>query len=474
MNSLPTHSPTLSPASLVSEPWLPLNEICDRAQRITPLTSFPHLDELLSSFNKLAEASEGRLKKRRLGTSRLNEPIHEYVIGDGEKHIIMVGGVHPNEPIGFHTVRQLAEDLLADPGFFAEFNATWHLIPCIDPDGTRLNEGWFHQPQDRTHYSRNFYRPAPAEQVEWSFPLSHKEAFFDTVIPETQALMRLMVETKPSLLVGLHNAELGGVYYYLNRDLPGAVTALHAIPEALGLPLEVGEPESSEFPPLAEAVYRMPLSSERYDKLEASGLDPLPFIEGGGSVDYAEQFGTLLLVAELPYWTHPDVLDTSETSTGYAAVLQEKSKALKSLSSFLEEALESAEPHLTIDSPLLRAMRRFVPAIAAMAEAESKRADLPENSRFATTAEVFSNEDLVRCFKLRYGSMLLRALQAEVSAGIAPLEVRHAHAKLSATYEDWLSEAQSVKDVEVLPIEKLVGVQYASTLAMAALVSGTA
>jgi hypothetical protein len=84
---------------------------------------------------------------------------------------------------------------------------------------------------------------------------------------------------------------------------------------------------------------------------------------------------------------------------------------------------------------------------------------------------VFTNADLVRCFRLRFGGMLVRALGAEVVAGTAHVEVRRAHAKLSETYEQWIAESSAVEGIAVLPVERLVAVQYASTLAMAALLA---
>jgi hypothetical protein len=467
-----TSTPSAPPATARQDATAPsLAEILDRAARIAPLTSFPPIDDLLAGFDALATASGGRLVKRRIGTSRLGEPIHEYVIGTGSRHALVIGGVHPNEPIGFHTARVLAEDLLAEPAFFDRFDATWHIVPCIDPDGARLNEGWFADPGDRSHYARNFYRPAPQEQVEWSFPLNYKNAYFDRPMPETDAVMRLMVETEPSLLVGLHNAELGGVYYYVSRELPGAVAALHAIPQSLGLPLDAGEPESSDLVALAPAVFRAPLATEHYDHLEALGVDPTLEVGGGGSADYAARFGTLTLIAELPYWTHPDALDTAPSGTSYDEVLRAKAAGLRELGTVLADALAAAAPHLSIESPFLRASRAFVPMMTVVGDGEAARAEVPESRRPATVAEVFTNADVLRCFRLRFGGMLVRALEAEVVAGIAPVEVRRAHAALAETYDRWIAESDAVDGISVLPVERLVGVQYASTLAMAALLA---
>lgn len=445
-----------------------IDDIISRAQRMTSLHSFPRVDELLAHFDTLAATYPAAVTQRRIGTSRAGDPIHDYVIGAGPAHILVYAGVHPNEPIGFHTVQRLAEDLLRDDTLLAAVSATWHLIPCIDPDGTRLNEEWFSDPSNRAHYGRSFYRPAPQEQVEWSFPLAYKNVYFDRPMPETQALMRLIDETQPVLLVGLHNAELGGVYYYLGRDLPGAVDDLHAIPRALGLPLDAGEPESADLTTLAPAVFLAPRATDHYDYLESLGLDPLAEVGGGGSADYARRYGSLTFVAELPYWSHPDAADTRPSESHYSDVLRRKAAGLRDLGHALETALSSALPYLVLESPFLRASRAFVPMMTAAGDAEGIRAELPENARKATVAEVFSNEEAVRCFRVRFGGMLVRAINAEINAGIAPAELRRIGRDLSLLHDSWIADAESVPDITALPIERLVGVQYASTLAVAA------
>lgn len=443
-----------------------LSSILERAERFDPVTSFPKVDELLEDFDNRAERDSG-VRKRRIGTSRLGEAIHEFIIGDGPRHVIIVGGVHPNEPIGFHTVARLADVLVEDPS--SALDLTWHIVPCIDPDGTRLNEGWFSDPSRRTHYARHFYRPAPDEQVEWSFPFTYKRAYFDSVIPETFALMRLIDETSPILLVGLHNAELGGVYYYLNRHLAGVVDSLHDIPAKFGLPLEAGEPESADSYAYGTAIYHAPLSLERYDELEQQGLDPVANIGGGSTADYVARHGSLTFVAELPYWTHPDSQDITPSGRSYQNVLAEKAEGLRNLGRELQRVFDAAAPHLHQDTPFLRASRAFVPLMTEAGDAEARRAAAPESIREATVAEVFTNDDLVRCFRLRYGGMLLRALNAEVCAGTAHPNLRRLCDDFEESYEAWLAEADAVRELTTLPVEQLVGVQFASTLEVAAL-----
>ncbi|MGW8484640.1 M14 family zinc carboxypeptidase [Microbacterium sp. NPDC055903] len=451
-----THSP--APGSL--------EDILERSGGIPSLHDFPGVDELLASFEALTAEHPDLISSRRIGTSRLDEPIPMYSIGSGPRSYLLFAGVHPNEPIGFRMLQHLAMVLVEDAGLRAAFDATWHIIPCIDPDGTRLNEQWYAAPSDRTFYARHFYRPAPDEQVEWTFPFSYKEAWFDRVLPETQALMRVIDEVQPHFMVSLHNAELGGVYFYLNEDVAGAVEALQSVPAALGLPLDTGEPETPTVRPFGTAVYSMISMREEYDFLAELGADPASLITSGeSSSSYAARYGTVSLVAELPYWSHPDADDESPSDETYAAVLRRKADALTETGTAIQEILSAAD--LTLDTPFRRATEAFVPYLVVNGDNERRRADREDQGRIATRAEVFSNEDVVRCFRLRYGGMALRMLDAEVAAGLATARTRRAQARLSALFETWCAESAAQADLTALPIADLVGVQFGATLAVA-------
>lgn len=440
------------------------------AWRVAHVVDFPTVDALLSEMDTLAQMHPTTVRRTCLGHSRRGEPIEEFAIGNGSRHFVIVGGVHPNEPIGFRTVEHLARELLDDENLTVGLDATWHLVPCIDPDGTRLNEAWFGAPADRVRYARGFYRPAPDEQVEWSFPFAYKRAMFDRPLPETRALMALCDRVRPALFVGLHNAELGGVYYYVTRALPGIVDALMAIPHELGLPADAGEPESAELERIGGAVFRTPLARERYDYLDERGIDPVAEVSGGGSADYLQQFGTFSLVAELPYWTHPDAADTDPSGVSYRDVLREKASDLRTLAATLTVTLAAVSADLVLDTPFRRATTAFAHLMGSLSDAEQLRADA-EADRVATRAEVFSNEDVVRCFRLRFGGMMLRMLDAECTAGTATAAVRRERDRFAAVYDHWCTEAESVPGIEPLPIERLVGVQVASTLVAAALLN---
>lgn len=426
------------------------------------IDGFPTVDALRADLQELCRAHPDRATASVIGHSREGAPIDVITIGDGPAQVVVAAGVHPNEPIGFRTVQRLARLLLTEPEHSR--GATWHLVPCADPDGTRLNEGWFAPPLRRADYYRGFYRPAPSEQVEWSFPFAYRGARFDAPIPETLALMGLFDRVRPDVFVGLHNGEFGGVYFYTNDADPALARELSAIPAAFGLPLDVGEPEMDGLTPLADAVFRAPLTRELIDHRLASGLGLDARAGGAGTADYLERYGTTTMIAELPYWIHPDAADTTATDLAYREVLRTKADHLDELHALLTGTLDAVRPLLAIDSPFLRASEAFAPGMGAVAVAERRRSAAAAADRPATVAEVFGNTEVVRTFRLRFAGILRRALDAEVHAGTAAADIRRARDALAAQWERWLAEDPHA-DLPPVPVEALVGVQLAALFA---------
>lgn len=449
------------------------SHLVDEALRKLPEADvFPSVDDLVAGLRRVHAAHPDVTSMRRIGTSRLGEPIEEIVIGDADRHAVVFGGVHPNEPIGNITALHLVQNLTEDRDLLDRLGYTWHVIPCIDPDGMRLNEGWFTGPLTREHYGRQFYRPAPDEQVEWTFPFSYKRAYFDRMMPETVALMRLIDDTEPAFMCSLHNGEYGGVYYYLSRPEPELYGALHDIAAAVDLPLDTGEPEAPYVEQYAPAIFGMIRSEDQYDFTEAAGLDPTERLSGASSAAYAAKYGTLTLVTEVPYWTHPDADDTTTLTQTYADVLREQAAGLRETHVQLDRILSAARPELTVRSPFLRSSEAFVPMLAKAAKQSEHRAGQPDAQRPATVGERFGCLDLVHMFRLRWGGTLLRALDGEIAIGNGTPVIREQRAAMESTYRTWAGEAAEVTPADPIPYGKLAAVQYASIIVTATHAAG--
>jgi hypothetical protein len=440
-----------------------------RLRAVPEFADFPLVDELIGQARRLAQSHPEVASVSRVGSSRLGEPIEALrVTGGGHQEALVFGGVHPNEPIGGLTALQLAESLCTDAELRASLGYSWTIIPCIDPDGMRLNEGWFKGPFRRSYYGRHFYRPAPSEQVEWTFPFQYKRAYFDAVMPETLALMRQIDDRQPTLMCSLHNGELGGVYYYLSEPMPAIYGSLREIPESLGLPLDLGEPEAPYIERLDDAIFKMIRSEDSYDFAEASGVDPVAHRSGASSASYAARHGTVTLVSELPYWVDRRASRVEAAGETYGALLKKRAEDLRSTLNTLGNGLTAVSDQLVTRSPFVRASRAFIASIGDVPTQDEYRANLPESDRPATVAEAHSLEDIVHCFRLRYGGILLRALEGEIAIGNGTPTIRAEREKLLDVYEGWAEEGDKATPMPPVPIRDLVATQYGAILVTAA------
>lgn len=435
------------------------------ASDVPDFDHFPTVDELTAAFQRLADDHPDVATLHRVGTSRLGDPLTCLTIGGGEADAVVFAGPHPNEPIGGLTALHLATILCRDEALRSSFGLRWHVIGCIDPDGSRLNEGWFNGPMTRGHYGRHFYRPAPDEQVEWTFPFVYKDAYFDRVMPETLALMRLIDDTRPVFMSSLHNGENGGVFYYLNRPAPELYEHLYAAPRALGIPIDTSKPEVPYVAEFSPGVYEVIRGEGTYDFLESVGNDPTDRVGGGASWSYAERWGTLTIVTEVPYWAHRDANDETPSDLTYADVLRRRASGLEEVHRVLGGVLDTVQRDLKVDSPYLSALKWFVPGLPGHVAADRLRAEDPESARSATVAERFHAIDVGRMFAVRYGGMLLSALSAELAAGNRTPRIRAQFAHLSEVFEKWTEIAEGETAGEPIPIRHLVGVQLAAILA---------
>lgn len=435
--------------------------------RIPDYERFATVDEQLAAVSELAERYPERARLRRIGTSALGEPLVCLTVEGGERHAVVFGSPHPNEPIGNLTALHLARTLCEDGALRERLGLTWHIVPCADPDGTRLNQGWFAGPFAREHYGRFFYRPAPAEQVEWTFPFSYQRAYFDRVLPETLALMRLIDDVRPALLCPLHNSELGGVYYYLSEPAPELYPELHRVAREVGIPLDIGEPEVAFAERYADAIFGLVRNRDAYEHAVRIGVDPTNRAKGCSSGEYAARHGTMTLISELPYWTHPSADDRTPTDTPYGEVLRARALGIGALGDLLHAALDAVGDELVGNSPFERATRAFIPSLIDIAAGDRVRAEAEPASRRATVAEAFSCADLVHCFRIRYGGMLLRTFEAQLAIGNGTPAIRRELDGLAGTYAEWCERAAADSPATPIPIRDVVAVQYGSILATA-------
>lgn len=433
---------------------------------------FLTVDEMRASTAHLHAEFPNITSVRIVGTTREDDPLDLLSIrhGDGLPNAFLFGAPHPNEPIGCMVIEFLARRLCEDENLRATLGYNWHFIKCIDADGTRLNEGWFRGPFHLRHYHRNFYRPRMQEQVEWTFPVNYKTLHFDQPLPETRALMRCIDELQPQFLFSLHNAEFGGVFYYINEESPFLYPLFHEIPTWFDLHLEHGEPEMPFAIEYAPAIFQMPSVRDMYDFLEQqTGQDPVSMIQhGGSSMEYSQRYDTKSLIVEMPYWDDQRVSDLSKTNLTRREAVIDSAHRIMATSDWLSEQMEKIAPHLELDTPIHRAA---IDSNAIIKRWSAGRIHWIENAREAddpaTVAELFSNQVSWAGYAQRGQAMWLRTLESEIAAGNDTQVVLEARETAEKEFEAHATALEAASDYRTIPIRSLIGVQVCAGLAAA-------
>lgn len=346
-------------------------------ENVPDYKAFLTVDEMDESSRKLADEFPDIVTVFEAGTSRKGHPIQAMKIGDGPKNALCFACPHPNEPIGAMTLEYLSRALAENDKFREETGFTWFLIKCIDPDGVRLNENWFKGPFNIYNYTRNYFRPIGYEQVEWTFPIQHKELNFNNPLPETEALMKLMHKVKPDFMYSLHNAGFGGAYWYVSHDLPELYENLRNTSEKQSIPLNLGEPEEPFIKKFSTAVFKTMAIGEAYDFLEEYSGETPKIKNGTSSADYVSTIKEecVTLLTESPYFFDPQIEDQREGHmTRKEAVLQSVKQSQAHFSE-LDQLLINIRPYISEDNPFVEFVEEVIQHILDGSKARIKWAE---------------------------------------------------------------------------------------------------
>ena len=335
-----------------------IDELLDGVPRFE---CFRHIDELEEESRALSKRHPESVEWREIGQSSEGRPITALVIGDGDRSVFLYGFTHPNEPIGSLTIEYLASRLAASADLRKRLGCRFILAKAIDVDGAKLNEGWFRGPFDLLTYAENYYRPPPNEQAEWTFPIQYKTLHWDTPVPETQAIKKVVDEFRPEFTYILHNADFCGVYYYLSQALPAAYSDLQNIPQSEGLPLHRGEPPDEPYlKTLADGIYHDYGVTDEYEFLSKTlGGDPATRINyGTDCYEYIRNtYNGFCLTCELPYFYDQRIENTSPTTRKRRDLLIESLNIEAQAHDLIKNALEKSHDFLNVSSRIYRATR---------------------------------------------------------------------------------------------------------------------
>lgn len=429
--------------------------------------AFLAVDELKASTRELAAQHPDVVTVLPVGKSRQGDPIEALKIGDGPKTALLFAMPHPNEPIGSMTLEYLAGRLAEDSALRESLGYTWYLIKCIDPDGMRLNEGWFKGPFSLENYARDYYRPPMNQQVDWTFPVDYKTVRFDQPLPETQALMTLIEHTRPDFLYSLHNSGFGGAYFYISEEAKPLHEPFHALVKSQELPLHLGEPEIPIAKEHAKAIFELPSFSALYDFLEESGGDPANVITGGASSDdYARRLGDpFCLVCEMPYFYNSAIHDTSPADIVRRDAILQRIEQERRTIDLMRQQYEAIRDELTIPSPFCAPIVEIVETWEGYLDADENWAKTdPKTAAVATAAEKMDNLVISKFYNMLNLGMFMRLLSNQAAATGESLALTAARQAIQSAFDQTSRELDAELEYGVIPIQKLVRVQLGSAL----------
>lgn len=437
--------------------------------KIPDYKTFYTVDELDEQVHILRNEYPDIVRVNEIGISRKGHSILCMSIGSGKKNALCFACPHPNEPIGAMTLTAMARLFAEDKELLEETGFTWYLIPCIDPDGTRLNEGWFKGPFNITNYVRDFYRPAGYEQVEWTFPLDYKGLYFDKPIPETQSLMRLINELKPAFMFSLHNAAFGGAYWYLSDNINGICTELENAAARQNIPLHLGEPEAAYITKFSPAVHSMLSMNQYFDYMEKyiGDLQNMNVTCGTTSSDYAKTVcKCITMMAELPYFSDSRVADLSPTNQTRREAALENIRLSEQHYSFLQGIWCKIKSCFGMENPFYKLIESSIESSDASVTARRNQLKDAEFDRMATVSEWFDNIYGARMFECLNLSLAIRACDHELFKDHCENSAVLLESRAMLDVElvrmcEWL---ESKMQYEVISIKRLVSVQTESAL----------
>ncbi|MDX3072606.1 M14 family zinc carboxypeptidase [Streptomyces sp. MI02-7b] len=418
--------------------------------------AFPSPGEVDDELARIA-ATHPRCRLERLGLSRGGRPVTMLIVPGGPRHVVVVGGPHPNEPAGHLTVLALARLLTRGDNLTSGIGCTWHLVGCIDPDGAALNP-WTGMPLDLTAYHRHFYRPPLAAQPEWTFPAPG----FSRPLPETTILHELLTAVRPEVYVDLHNADFGGAFFVVNRPHPALSGALRDAAARHRIPLGHEGIDTIGWAKDGPAVHVMPPVGELV--ITPPGADGPS--HGASSLHHLPP-GAIGVMPEVPLWparTLP-APSTGPGTPGYPELMRRTAALLHERCHLLEELLDRALPHLPGDAAV------FTDAAADTLKAAASCAELWRTMAAGpvTRDQYAAAADGAACLPLRAAGMLLRA----TATVPVPLNSRPAFTGAERTvpteaFESWDKDLRATAPAPY-PLHAVVGLQTATALTAAAI-----
>jgi len=410
------------------------------------------------------------------GTSVCGEPIHHVRFGNGSAKALVVAFPHCHEPIGSLTVFTLMRLLHQGNRALAQADVEWHIVPCIDPDGALLNEGWTQKPFTFRNYMRSRHLQPWVDQVDCSFPITYKKLVFNQPSKEAKILQGLLDRIRPDFFFTLHNwIAAGGAWYGISHDIGQKYyLELHELREQHHIPIQVSIAHQKWCAQFGEGIFELFVTKKLYDDLEQTLPSPERFLPmGAASWEYLAEIkhNAVAFVAELPHLKYPSDGLKSETGQNLRQLKLRLEADNKFLITVILEEWEKVKEDLDTESPFYRKVLHEIVSIReklceGMPLSASSTQDIlfnPAYGRTMTAGERFDTYVGDRFDVLCHSYEFVRLLNGSKQSPA----VRQATERLERLFDEALDDIAkdiNLDDFNVIDCDTLAKVQLGSGL----------
>jgi len=431
---------------------------------------YPTVAEVTGSARQLVSRYPEACRLRRIGRSRAGRPILMLSVGHGSRHVLVVAGPHPDEPVGGATALTLAEQVARGDRLFAATDpaiVTWDIVLCLDPDGAAVSEaGTDGAPTTTTPappmadptlrgYYRTTYRPIAAEQPEWA-PIVSRQ------LPESRALFEVIDDLRPFLQCSLHGTDIGGSWVQLTRDLPELAAPFRASAAELGIPLQHGTYDALYWDNPSPAVYVLP-PPDGTARL-AAGSENI----GASTWCAPLRYGGVTAIVEVPMWASDLAEDLSPYPDAEHALRDLAGLVLdggRQVTAVFEKARAFLPP--PGQDPLRPVLEWTAGGLYDMVAdsweplaRQAAAASADDDPRRPTTAQISALNIVARRQPIRAAGLLLRLLQASDDKAAPAL-----YRELDELFTAWCADAEQALRVRWVPVHHQVEHQARTVLA---------
>jgi len=392
-------------------------ELTDFLEDIPDWTRYYTIDELHKKAIEIAQEYPDKIKLLDLGKSTNGETIECLKVGKGKYNALIHGFPNSEEPFGGNLLLHLARKLAEDDEISEKLDYTWYLIPCSDPDGARLNEGFQIGPHTPLNFSLNYYRTPTEITPEWCFPFRFGPLDLNSPTAETRALMSLMDRLDFHFVSSLHMMKWGGITYQVPHACPELYTALLDSASRFNI-FPRKRPGTTIAPGVSKAYY---LTVARgYLRQWSAGNTNIEPIKGCYFYEYGQMRNPhmFMMIPECTLWYDPRMWDDTPTDDPVGDSLRNAQGVISDVETFMLTTWQEALPYLMTESPFkLMIGKMMEPLIKKYTNVSNPALSFNEavHKRKATVAEKVAIEGREVSYRMTHLGGLYRVLDTELN-----------------------------------------------------------